>query len=379
MKMAKKCVALLMAMLLVVVALPPLGASAATVEAGQSESAYFEFSNIYGIDGEFTFSNPDLFSSISYDTSASNLAGSVVNNLCYLYGAKSVSGKVGVKFTVRSDAKPGESCTITFSYEQVLDVQGTMSDWKTESYTFTVKANEPTEPKPTEPKPTEPKPTEPKPTQPKPTQPPIKIDYTELLKQIGIAEDLTPSDYTKESWDALLKALAAGKGATDSKSQEEVDKAAKDLADAIAALVKMDYSKLLAAIEEAKKLRDGDELGQLWNSLLTALDDAAAKLTSGDQAAVDAAAENLLALIKQISEKLKEQGKVVEVIKEVEVDPKGPFCNIPIHKVWPVLFVISAILNVGFIILIVIYFVRRKKNQKDDTPLVDYDIGDDAT
>lgn len=372
MKMAKTCVALLLAMILVVVAIPPMTASAATmVEAGQSGSVYFEYSNIFGIDGEFTFSNPSLFSSVSYDTTGTNMSGSVVNDLCYLYGAKAVNGKVGVKFTVSSNAKPGDSCTIKFSYEHVVDINGTMSDWKTEEFTITVKAKEPVPPTAT-PKPV----VTPKPQEPTPS--PVAIDYTELLKQIGIAEGLNGSDYTKASWENLQNALTAGKDAADSNSQAEVDKAAADLANAIDALVKMDYSKLIAAIDDAQKLGEGNELGELWNDLIAALDDAKTKLTSGDQAAVDAAAENLQKLIQQISDKLKEEGKVVEVIKEVEVDPKGPFCNIPIHKVWPILFIISAILNVGFIVLIVIYFLRRKKNQKDDTPLVDYDIGDDA-
>ena len=68
----------------------------------------------------------------------------------------------------------------------------------------------------------------------------------------------------------------------------------------------------------------------------------------------------------------------VEVEKEVEVEvePSDDYCNIKIHYVWPILFFISLALNLGFIALIVVYVVRRKKNQTDDTPLVDYDIDD---
>ena len=48
------------------------------------------------------------------------------------------------------------------------------------------------------------------------------------------------------------------------------------------------------------------------------------------------------------------------------------------HRIWPILFFISLALNVVFIVVIVVAVIRRKKNAKDDTPLVNYDIGDDA-
>ena len=62
---------------------------------------------------------------------------------------------------------------------------------------------------------------------------------------------------------------------------------------------------------------------------------------------------------------------------EVEVPPKGEYCNIPMHKVWPVLFFVSLAVNVALIVLIIVYISKKKKNQKDNTPLVDYDIADD--
>ena len=70
--------------------------------------------------------------------------------------------------------------------------------------------------------------------------------------------------------------------------------------------------------------------------------------------------------------------KEVEKKVEVEVEPKDDFCNISIHKVWPILFWISLALNIALAALIVVYIVRRRNStQKDDTPLVDYNISDD--
>ena len=47
-------------------------------------------------------------------------------------------------------------------------------------------------------------------------------------------------------------------------------------------------------------------------------------------------------------------------------------------RIWPTLFIISLALNVVFIVVIVVAVIRRKKNAKDDTPLVNFDIADDA-
>ena len=48
------------------------------------------------------------------------------------------------------------------------------------------------------------------------------------------------------------------------------------------------------------------------------------------------------------------------------------------HRVWPILFFISLGLNAILVAVIGMAAAKKKKNAKDDTPLVDYDIGDDA-
>ena len=143
----------------------------------------------------------------------------------------------------------------------------------------------------------------------------------------------------------------------------------------------MDYSRLQNAIDSAKKLTENDKLGQKVTALIESLKDCIDKLSSNNQAEVDAAAAELEALVADIQKLLSEMGEttIVEVEKlvEVEVEPKDPFCNISSHKIWPILFFISLAVNAALVVLIVVFMVRRKRAHQDSTPLVDYDIGDD--
>ena len=61
---------------------------------------------------------------------------------------------------------------------------------------------------------------------------------------------------------------------------------------------------------------------------------------------------------------------------EVEVLPTGDYCNIPMHRTWPVMFAVSAVIN-AILIFMLSYLIVRKKNTDDTTPLVSYDIDDD--
>ena len=372
--------ALLLAVLMVVTLVAP-AASAAEGKQGETVSLYFSFSDVHGIDGEFTFSNRDLFSSVNY-VNSSELGGSMANDKVFLYTGQeaSVSGSVVVQATIRSDAKAGESCTVTFTYE-TSDENGNMSEWMTSSQTVTVVAAPTTEP--TQPsQPTNPtNPTSPtSPTTPPETTP--NADMSELERQVRIAEGLKEEEYTKDSWDKMLEDLNKGREILENGgTQQEVDTAAKNLADSIKALVKMDYSKLEKAIEDAKKITDNDDLGKKITNLVNELTGCIDKLKSRDQKEVDEAAEKLAKLVEGIAAELENvrTPQVVEVEKkvEVEVPPKGEYCNIPMHKVWPVLFFVSLAVNVALIVLIIVYISKKKKNQKDNTPLVDYDIADD--
>ena len=103
-------------------------------------------------------------------------------------------------------------------------------------------------------------------------------------------------------------------------------------------------------------------------------------LTSGDQTAVDAATAeigDLLSQLKAIMEAEKTPEVVVQEVP-VEVPPTDDYCNIPKHRTWPVLFFVSLAVNVILVLMIVVYVSGKKRNQRDDTPLVDYDIYDDT-
>ena len=64
----------------------------------------------------------------------------------------------------------------------------------------------------------------------------VVIDYTELNKQIEIAEALEENDYTEETWKVLADELAKAIEARKATTQAEVDAAAERLKNAIAAL-----------------------------------------------------------------------------------------------------------------------------------------------
>lgn len=205
------------------------------------------------------------------------------------------------------------------------------------------------------------------------------IDDEALLNQIAIANGLTRSDYTDTSWAALTSALTSANLALNGNSQNAADAAEQALKDAISALVRMDYSDLERVLTETRELAASAQMGEFWLQLAAEMDAAKALLTSGNQAAVDEATDRLNDLLEQMKELL-EQGAAPEVIiqeKPVEVPPTDDYCNIAVHRVWPVMFFVSLALNVTLMAVIMIYLYQKKKNRTDDMPLVDYDIMDD--
>jgi len=207
----------------------------------------------------------------------------------------------------------------------------------------------------------------------------VNVDYAELQKQVNIAKGLKSTGYTADSWKNLTSALTAGKAALTSTSQKTVDAAAKALKDAIAGLVKVDYTELQAAIKSVEQFKASEELIDLFNQLNSAVNAGKGLLTSGDQSDVDAAAARINELLEEMKKALNDK-EPQTVIKEVEVEvlPKDDYCNIEIHRVWPILFFVSLGLNVILVAAFVMMAAKKKKNAKDDTPLVDYDIGDDT-
>lgn len=382
MKRLTKISAVLLVLLLLVanIASAAFAAADAKVQPGETVKLTLDFGKVYGINGELTVSNEEDF---TVTLSGTGVSG----NKCYFYSSTTEAQQLTYTVTVvaKATAKDGDSCTITLKYED-WNATGDTATERTISRTVVVDIPEqPTEPQPTDPKPTDPKPTDPKPTDPdtpatKPTEPSNKVDYSELEKQIKLANALTPNGYTDESWAAMVDALTKANQAMSSKDQAVVDKAAADLAAAIAGLTQVDYSKLEQAISDAETLLGSTDLTNAFNDLFNGLNEAKELLQSNSQAAVDAGVEKIKALIDALEKALAglEQGQKDPTTPTEPAAPGEEQCNISIHYVWPILFFISLAVNVVFVALLVLYVVKRKKNQTDDTPLVDYDIGEDA-
>lgn len=208
-----------------------------------------------------------------------------------------------------------------------------------------------------------------------------RTDMSKLELQVAMANGLNEYDYTRETWKPLQKALDAGsKILKGTHGQVVVNETADAIEKAMAGLVKMDYSLLETALGLVyAKIDENPEYHDVWTRLDAAVAAARPLLVSGDQEAVNEAVAELNALMEEVSQfnpvgALEPEVVIQEV--EVEVLPTDDYCNIPMHRTWPVLFVISAVLNVALVVMLV-YVITKKRNTTDDTPLVSYDIDDD--
>lgn len=395
-KMKKFMMTLISAFVLMIMSSIMVVAADVETTAGATVTVDFEYEDAAGLKGTINLSNDSFFDGALQSITATG--GTVdynpANGMFVFSMANKGSGTISIQYKVSGSASEGDSCIVTLT-DLVKPADDNSSDVAVDAMSVNVYIPQ-AAPVPTEtPGPSDdggnndvgsddapvatPVPSTPAAT-PTPTKAPVvtsKIDYTELLKQIGIAEKLKANEYTKDSWAVLKTALADAKSAKTSTSQDVVDKAAKALADAIAALVKVDYSRLQAAINDANALVNSDELAKLWKLLFTSVSNGEMLLTSNDQKAIDAAADEILELIEKlkaalVSEPVQKEEETKEVVKVVE--PEGDYCNLPLHKIWPILFFVSLF---GNVLLVVYIITSKKKSKKDTTPLVDYEISDD--
>ncbi len=205
------------------------------------------------------------------------------------------------------------------------------------------------------------------------------VDNSDLKLTLARVSGLNRYRYTQASWDALQKVYEEAKAAQEATSQDTIDAAREKLEKAIASLVEMDYKALEGAMDQVEALiGENPQLHDVWLRLYDAVEEYKPLLTSGDQKAVNEAAQELQALLEELALYADPDDEPEVVVQEVQVEvpPTDDFCNISLHRTWPVLFFISLALNVALAGLLV-YILVRRKNTTDDMPLVDYDIDDD--
>ena len=341
MKLGKKIIAAVIAVVLVMtVSMVMASAADYTVKPGGSVDVTL-VKNVEGLDGSVSFSGGG---SVRYSASE----GTVENGKYAMggNGTKTVTATV----TAPSGASVGDVYTVSFSF-RTYDIDGNLADTGSVSYTVEVVSggssggNSGSSGGSSS-------------SGSGSSGSAVKVDLSKLQELIDKASNLKKDGYTADSWNKMVDALTKAQAALSSTNQDEIDAAAKALGDALNGLVKMDYSKLLDAIARAKELGKDNEVNSLWLALLDALTNGNLMLASDDQAQVDAAAKQINDLIEQLLDGSK-------------------FCNISIHKVWPILFFISLAANVVLVVVLVKKNGTKKKNQVDNTPLVDYDISDD--
>lgn len=342
----------MLSVMLLIAALPTsVEAATLKVYAGDTVTVSIPVTKGFGGEGKIVFSNEDLFSSISISGNNVGSFQEYNRKIAFANSNEITSGSIDVTVTIKTSAKAGDSCKISVADYEYVDSDDNMVSSALSSQTVKIIEDSTEEDDDYDDSTTSPT------TDDEVTD---TTDYTELEKQISIAEGLDENQYTKESWEALAAALEDGYNALGCGDQDKVDAATEAIKAAIAGLVEIDYSKLIAAMDSADALISSDELGKLWAELGEMLVNADDLLSSNDQAAIDEMAEQINALLAQIEALLGEDVAEVEEDVTADAEPEGEYCNIPIHKVWPILFFVSLIANIILIVLL----VGKKKGNK---------------
>ena len=363
-----KSIVMLMAFAFVLSLPTTTEAAVMVVEPGESISMILEYSNAVAVDGYVSFSDDSIISNVQYSVTGSNMIGLAESGRIFLYSdnPEGVAGQVIVTVTVHSGAVRGSSCNVTIKYAVTEPGSQTPGDYKTMTTTVTVK----TEAVQSTPGPT---------ATPAPTATPVpKADISKLQEQISIAEQLTSYDYTMDSWAVVETALVEAKDMLTSFVQANVDNATNNLKQALSQLVPMDYTALDAALDSAQMLGN-QELAEHWQRFVLALSNARVQRTSGDQEAVDLATQELLDAKEALIKALEDMEQVIFVDKEVPVEvlPSDTYCNDTKHSIFTIIMIVSLSINLILTGIIVFYFVKKHRHERDNTPLVDYDIDDD--
>lgn len=186
-----------------------------------------------------------------------------------------------------------------------------------------------------------------------------EVDTAKLQELMTVAQRLNPEQYTAQSWSVLAGAMEEANSAMESGKQNQVDRAARQVATALSQMIPMDFTKLNTALAAVDTWSGSNEtVDVLWDQLAALVRQEQAARASGDQAAVDKLAADIDRTLAQL---------------KAATGGTGSENSTP----WIILFGVSLVLNAGLLVLMLLRTRTVKKCQKDDVPLVEYDIDDD--
>jgi len=144
-----------------------------------------------------------------------------------------------------------------------------------------------------------------------PVTPSVTVDKAALKTAIDNAKAKKQAEYTAQSWSAMQEKLTTAESvyANESATQAQVDTAAKELNDAVNALVKVtppatvNKTALKAAIDAASKLLQKDYTAQTWTVFQNALNNAKAIYAKAN--ATQTEVDNAVTALKNAQNNLK--------------------------------------------------------------------------
>lgn len=187
------------------------------------------------------------------------------------------------------------------------------------------------------------------------------VDTVKLEELLQIANSAKKENYTADSWRALEEAMALANAAMTSNDQTMVSAAQSALARALSEIKSMDYSAVENAMAAVNGFAQEDAIGPYWKNLQDAILYAQSLYGSGDQAAVNEAAQRIT-----------QRWEELRAYRAQELEKK----DTPV--LWIVLFAVSMAGNLALAAFLILR-KHSKRNEVDNVPLVDYDIDDDIT
>ncbi|MBR6682087.1 MAG: FIVAR domain-containing protein [Clostridia bacterium] len=274
MKNFKRFIALFTVALIVMATLiPSLTAAPAGVaaKAGEAVELTYEYEAIGGINGEFTFSNPEMIENVDIIVSPEFTGWRKDYTIAYVKG-EPANCRVTLKFDIAETAEVGEECEVVFEYKTT--VEGEVPSAADCTTVVRVEA----------------------------------IDYTALIEQISRVGRLNKDDYTPESWSAMTDVYSEAIALVDhARLQSDVDDMTARLKDAIDNLVRkpaIDYTALNAQIAVAEGLTEADYTAESWSAMTAVLDRAKALVNNAEtQKQVDDMTAELVAAINALVRK----------------------------------------------------------------------------